>query len=138
MQLAVLRDTDADAVFGLAGNFVSPDRAAELVHLRIDETVRAAYIPSALMVRRKMFESVGLFATEGPLTDWVDWYLRLVELPAQIRVVDALVVDRRVHGDNATLRDPAARLTYARLLKSSLDRRRANGQIAQFQKGSTS
>jgi glycosyltransferase involved in cell wall biosynthesis len=137
-QLAAMEATGADAVFGLAGNFVSPDRAEELAGMRVDTTVRAAYLPSALLVRRAALEAVGPFATGGALTDWVDWYLRLVELPARIHVVDAEVVGRRVHGDNATLTDPAGMLAYTRLLKASLDRRRAKARVPTVREDTTS
>jgi glycosyltransferase involved in cell wall biosynthesis len=124
-QLSLLDREQADAVFTLAQNFISPDKADELASLKIDETVRTAFLPSALLVKRTTLERVGPFAVVGNLTDWVDWYFRLTEACIGVCVVEELLLQRRVHGDNATLKDPTAKLAYVRLLKSSLDRRRS-------------
>jgi len=124
-QLEELADPTVEAVFGLAQNFLSPDRAEELSTLRIDTTVRRGFLVSALLVRRSTLAAVGPFAVEGTLTDWVDWYFRLSEGGHRCVVVDELVFMRRVHGDNATLTEPGANSAYLRLLKSSLDRRRS-------------
>jgi hypothetical protein len=123
-QLSALDDPAVEGVFALGQNMVSADRAEELRSLHVDTTVRPAFLPSALLVRRSTLEAIGPFATEGALTDWVDWYFRLVESGRVIAVVDELLTIRRVHGDNATLADPAAKFAYVRLLKASLDRRR--------------
>jgi hypothetical protein len=116
-------------VFGQVENFVSPDRAEALGHVRFERRALAGYVPSALVVHRAVWERVGPFATGAPLTDWVDWYLRLVDGGARIEVVDGVVVRRRVHGDNHTMREAHAREAYVHLVKASMDRRRGRGAL---------
>jgi hypothetical protein len=41
-----------------------------------------------------------------------------------VAVVDEVLVHRRIHGGNQTMRDRHARVAYARLVKHALDRRR--------------
>lgn len=123
-QLSLLDDPDVDAVFGSGMNFVSPDRAEELSSLSFDATIRAAYIPSAMMIKRHVFDAHGSFSTGGSLTDWVEWYLRFLDSGARVALSPTLVVRRRIHGANATMNDPAGMKAYVRMVKSSIDRRR--------------
>jgi glycosyltransferase involved in cell wall biosynthesis len=125
LQLARLAEPGVDAVFGRVENFVSPDREAALAAVAFERRALSGFVPSALVTTRAVCEQVGPFATGEALTDWVDWYLRLVDGGAGIAVVDEVVVRRRVHGDNQTMREAGARTAYVRLVKASLDRRRA-------------
>jgi glycosyltransferase involved in cell wall biosynthesis len=128
-QVGRLDEPGVDAVFGLVENFVSPDRAEALGPIDVERAPLAGPVPSALVVSRAAWARVGPFATDGPLTDWVDWYLRLVDGGAGIAVVDRVVVRRRVHGDNQTMREAHARQAYVHLVKASLDRRRGRGAL---------
>ena len=127
LQVAALRDPSVDAVFAVASNFISPDRVEELSSLRVQERPVPAYLPSAMMVRRSILDRQGPFSTGGSLTDWVEWYLRLVESGARTWVCPEILVHRRVHGANATMRDPDGMKAYVRMVKASIDRRRHNG-----------
>jgi glycosyltransferase involved in cell wall biosynthesis len=127
LQVAALQDPSVDAVFAAASNFVSPDRIEELSSLRVQERPVPAYIPSAMMVRRSVLDRQGPFSTGGSLTDWVEWYLRLLESGARTVVCPELLVRRRVHGANATMQDPDGMKAYVRMVKASIDRRRHIG-----------
>ena len=120
-QLACLATPDVGAVFGLVENFVSPDRADELAHLDREPRSQPGLCPSALLVRRETFDRVGPFAA-GELADWVDWYLRLVDVGTTIEMVDRVVARRRIHGANQTM--AADKTAYVRLVKAFMDRRR--------------
>ena len=128
-QLPRLSEPGVDAVFGLVENFVSPDKADALAGLRFEHRALAGFVPSALVVSRDVWERVGPFSTGGALTDWVDWYLRLVDSGAGVAVVDEVVARRRIHGDNQTMRDSEARAAYVHLVKASLDRRRRRAAV---------
>ena len=116
-------------MFGRVQNFLSPDAADVLGDMEFERRALAGYAPSALVLPRVEWEHVGPFATEGALTDWVDWYLRLVERDARIVVVDHVVARRRIHGANQTMRDPADRVAYVRSIKAALDRRRGAADV---------
>lgn len=123
-QLPLLDEPGVGAVFGLVQNFLSPDVADALADLEFERRPLRGFVPSALVLARAEWEQVGPFATGVPLTDWVDWYLRLVERDARVAVVDEVVARRRVHGKNQTMLDPDARVAYVRSVKAALDRRR--------------
>ncbi len=123
-QLPHLDDPRVAAVFGLVQNFLSPDMADELADLEFERRALRGFAASALVLPRSEWEQVGPFATGAPLTDWVDWFLRLRERDAGVVVVDQIVARRRVHGANATMRDPEERVAYVRSVKAALDRRR--------------
>jgi glycosyltransferase involved in cell wall biosynthesis len=123
-QLPRLEEPGVGAVFGLLKNFLSPDVADVLGGMEFERRALRGFSASALVLPRVEWEQVGPFATGESLTDWVDWYLRLVESDNEVAVVGEIVVHRRIHGGNQTMRDPQARVAYARLVKDALDRRR--------------
>jgi GT2 family glycosyltransferase len=124
-QLECFQSPGVDAAFGLVENFLDPEAADGLIDLRFESRALPGYLPSTMVVTRAEFERVGPFATGAPLTDWVDWYLRLREGGARITAIDRIVTRRRVHGENTTLREAGELRTYVRLVKASMDRRRS-------------
>ncbi len=85
----------------------------------------AAPLPSALLARREVFDAVGPFDETLAIAEWPDWYLRMTEAGHSVAFVDEVLVDRRVHGANLGIRKRDEIGTYRRVLKASLDRRRA-------------
>lgn len=86
-----------------------------------------AYLPSAMMARWPVVLANGSFAGDGEIADWVPWFLRLRE-NTEIAMIDELLVHRRVHDANFTLRQSAHRADYARHLGEALRRRRAQAK----------
>ena len=127
LQVSALHDREVEAVFASARNFISPERTGELAPPRTAPPSMPAYIPSALMTRRSVLEQQGPFSTGGSLTDWVEWYLRFLDGGGRVFVCPELLVHRRIHGANASMRDPAGMKAYVRMLKTSIDRRRLTG-----------
>jgi glycosyltransferase involved in cell wall biosynthesis len=88
-----------------------------------------APLPSALLARRETFDQIGPFDESLTVTDWAEWYMRMVEGGVVTRVVDAVLVQRRVHGNNLGIQRRGEVATYARVIKASLDRRRAGAEL---------
>jgi glycosyltransferase involved in cell wall biosynthesis len=82
----------------------------------------AGYLPSAMLVRRQCLDEVGSFTAEGPLSDWIPWFLRLRE-QVPTGMVDELLVLRRVHDANTGLRERDQRAAYVRHVGEALRRR---------------
>lgn len=128
LQLAAATAAGADVVFGMVEHFVSPE---------LDEAVRRRFhcppgiarghLVSALLVRRAAFERVGPFDTTLRVGELLDWYARATDLGLPALTIPQLVLRRRVHGGNTSLRERAAQRDYPRALKAMLDRRRASG-----------
>lgn len=81
-------------------------------------------LKGTLVARRPAFARVGPFDPQWRLGDFVEWFLRARDLGLTSRMLPAVVLYRRRHGDNMTLRDREHRLDYVHILKRALDRRR--------------
>jgi hypothetical protein len=78
-----------------------------------------------MLARASALARVGPFAADVTVGEGLDWLLRASELGLVEVTIPELVVWRRVHGANHTLQSRAAFSDYPRLLKASLDRRKA-------------
>jgi hypothetical protein len=115
-----------EVVFGQVEQFRhSPQRRASDAAPQV-----RGYAPSAMLIRQEAFRRVGPFATTLQIGEWVDWFARASDLKLKMLVLPNLVMRRRVHQENKGVIYRAARSEYARVLKASLDRRRAAGDLS--------
>lgn len=84
----------------------------------------AARTGSTMLIRHEALRRVGPFATEWQLGEFLDWLLRAEELGLTTRMLSDVVVHRRVHDRNMTVRGRGSYGDYARILSRSLERRR--------------
>jgi glycosyltransferase involved in cell wall biosynthesis len=124
-QMAELEDASVDAVFGLAQEFFSSE-LAEAERARVNLRRAPAPIAGTMMVRRSAYLRVGGFAERVTLGEFMDWYARAQDHQLTFRMLGDVFLFRRIHAANLTRRAPSARQDYARILKQSLDRRRAS------------
>jgi hypothetical protein len=82
-----------------------------------------------MLARRSAFDRVGPLRTDLK-AEFVDWYLRAQELGLRMRILDQLLVKRRIHASNFTRTNRDVRTEYLQTLKASLDRRRAKAHAA--------
>ena len=87
-------------------------------------------IGSTLIVRRAVFESAGVFDPELPHSGTAEWFSRARERGAVIETIAEVLVERRMHAGNFSRQRGARDDEYFRLLKRSLDRRRAGPHSA--------
>jgi glycosyltransferase involved in cell wall biosynthesis len=109
---------DADAVFGWAQEF--SDTSARLRTL-------PGFTKGAMLVRRDALERVGGFDPRWAIGDFIDWFARAQERGLRHVMLDDIVVRRRVHDANLARNRQRDYGDYLRILKASLDRRRAAG-----------
>jgi glycosyltransferase involved in cell wall biosynthesis len=126
-QLAELEaDPSLDMVFGRVQEFVSPE---------LDEETRAAIRPPAplpmpwtspnlMLIRRAAFAKVGPFSSTLRVGVTVDWFARAAEAGLHYRMLDEVVLERRLHTQNNGLRERDSRSQYLHVLKAAMDRRR--------------
>ena len=84
---------------------------------------------SAIM-RKSVFERVGLFDETMRYSEDVDWFMRAREDGVAIKTIDAVTLLYRQHENNMTRGKSAAELNVLKALKRSLDRRRENTGFA--------
>jgi GT2 family glycosyltransferase len=77
-----------------------------------------------MLFRRRVFERVGGFDPSLRHGDFIDWYLRAKADGLRSRLVEAVVVERRIHGGNLTLRDKAGSKDYLTVVRRHLARQR--------------
>lgn len=115
-----------DIIFGHVKQFCSPELTVEARgKVRCPEKPMPGYVPSAVIVRRDAFFRVGLFDAGRKTAEFMDWYLRAVELGFKARVLPQVMVKRRIHDTNHGITERMSQKEYVRILKASLDRRRS-------------
>jgi glycosyltransferase involved in cell wall biosynthesis len=82
------------------------------------------------VIRRSVFEQVGLFDETMRYSEDVDWFMRAREAGAAIVTIDAVTLLYRQHEQNMTRGKSAAELNVLQALKRSLDRRRERTGVA--------
>ena len=85
-------------------------------------------VPGTMLIKRDAFFRVGKFPGGLKVGEFIDWYARAVELQIRSLVLPDLFLWRRIHDSNTGVRERQSVSDYARVLKASLDRRRAEGR----------
>lgn len=76
------------------------------------------------VIRKSVFERVGLFDETMRYSEDVDWFMRARESGARILTIEAVTLFYRQHEQNMTRGKSTAELNVLKALKKSLDRRR--------------
>ena len=130
-QLGALQsEPPPDIVFGHVRQFVSAELPADAkARLRCPPQPQPGYLLGAVLVSRAAFDRVGPFTTDMHMGEFIDWMARARELGLRELMLDEVVLWRRLHDTNQGVRHRDSRGDFARLLKASLDRRRAEGTV---------
>ncbi len=90
---------------------------------QVQETGFSVNLGSAV-IRKSVFERVGLFDETMRYSEDVDWFMRAREAGAAIVTIDAVTLFYRQHDQNMTRGKSTSELNVLKALKKSLDRRR--------------
>jgi glycosyltransferase involved in cell wall biosynthesis len=117
--------TELDMVFGHTQQFLSPylDNKVK-AKLELNDEIMPGYVAGALLIKRKSFFRAGYFSTNWRVGEFIDWYLKAMEVGLKSFMVPEVLMKRRIHNDNIGTRERDSRTDYVRILKASLDRRR--------------
>jgi len=120
---ALSADPALDAAIGLVTQFISPDLdASAAARLHVPDHPMKGPLLGAMLFRRRLFDHVGAFDTDLGHGDFIDWYLRARAAGMVSCQLDTVVLQRRVHGTNLTLRDKAGRKDYLTVVRRHLAR----------------
>jgi glycosyltransferase involved in cell wall biosynthesis len=115
-------------VFGFLQHFVSPELSEEeAARLKAPPDPMPAFAAGTMLAEREAFATVGLFNPAFRSGEFLDWYGRAIDLGYRARMLKEVVLRRRVHGENHSLKSKAP-VHYTRVLKAALDRRRQAGR----------
>ena len=64
------------------------------------EGTHVAYMPGTSMLRRSVFDKLGLFEPQWKITNDIIWFAKLRNSGAQIGIIDDTVLRKRVHAKN--------------------------------------
>jgi glycosyltransferase involved in cell wall biosynthesis len=111
--------------FGHLRQFACPSMNPDMRRrLRVPAEPIAGYCAGAMLLRRCDFLSVGTFNETLKVAEFIDWFGRARDRGLASRLIDQVVLERRIHGANQTIRHRADYGDYALTLKRALDRRR--------------
>ena len=125
----VVENPEIEIIFGHVQQFLSSDLDDSTQKKIYCSTVPTpGYLKITMMTQRKAFEKVGLFREDQSIGDFIEWYLRASEANLNIYMLSEVVAKRRLHAWHTTDNSPESRKNYVRILKASLDRRRATSK----------
>lgn len=124
---AMLASEEDPLIFSYTKQFICPTMTEEESQkVIVNQDALPGYIAGTLLISQKRFHQIGRFLEEKKqLGEFIEWYLRALEQKAPILMLDEVTLYRRIHQDNMGRRDLSRRGDYLKILKSSLDRRRA-------------
>jgi glycosyltransferase involved in cell wall biosynthesis len=103
LQLAALEaDPDVGAVFGLMQQFISPDVPPESrPAMQPEADIAPGEIRTCMLIRRSEFDRIGMFdpAYRGGVS-FVEWLGRAKRMGLATRMLDQVIVHRRLHSKN--------------------------------------
>jgi len=115
----LIRDAKIDIVLGRIQQVLLSETQSQ----EVGEAGFSVNLGSAV-IRKSVFERVGLFDETMRYSEDVDWFLRAREGGAAIMTIDAVTLFYRQHQENMTRGKSTAELNVLKALKKSLDRRR--------------
>jgi glycosyltransferase involved in cell wall biosynthesis len=125
LQLPIIEQKKADMVFGQVVHFLSPELSpTEAQKLGYQAQVMPAYSAGAMLIKKSTFLEVGKFDPACRVGEFIDWYLRAMDLGLTSICLEDVVLERRVHNSNTSKKLSDFRQDYVRIVKTALDRRR--------------
>jgi glycosyltransferase involved in cell wall biosynthesis len=122
-------DTTLDIVTGRLVCFLSPEMAIEeRGRYVVPPEPQQGHLPGAAIIRSAAFDRFGLLDERFEVNADLNWSVRAQDEGARIRLIDDVVVKRRIHGRNLTLaRKRELDTSRLQILRASLARRRRAG-----------
>lgn len=113
-----------DAVFTLAEDFISPELTeAQKAELRPRPTPYGGVLPGCSLIRKSVFDTIGLFDDTMKSGETVAWQLKLRDAGVQTVQVPVVTLKRRLHLTNTgRLHQKREMADYAALLRKRMKR----------------
>ena len=82
------------------------------------------YLPGTLVAKRPMFEQIGLFDTQYPISSDADWFARARDQQVATAILPQTLLHRRIHPGNQSRHSKQIQGELTRLLRASIKRKR--------------
>lgn len=121
---AALADSDAEVVFAMAEDFISPDLTeAQKAALKPREGAYGGVLPGCSLIRRQVFDTIGLFDDTMKSGETVAWQLKLRDAGIKTVQLPLVTMKRRLHMTNTgRLFQKQEMADYAALLRKRMKR----------------
>ncbi|MCW5889821.1 MAG: glycosyltransferase family 2 protein [bacterium] len=113
---------ELDAVFGLVEEFFTPELDAAVAATMRCKPLGAAMLPGGMLIWRDAFARHAGFAARG--AEFVAWFVGARDGGLRWRVLDTLVLRRRLHDRNRARVDPRVAADYLRIARERVAGRR--------------
>lgn len=123
--LLASRDDLAGAA-GAISQFISPDvPEAEREAIRVPPETMPGRLAGALLLRRELFDTVGLFSSQFEVGETIDWVARAETAGHVIGFAPDIVLERRIHRNNSVQKSARLKADYLQVLRATIQARRA-------------
>lgn len=121
---AALADSDAEVVFAMAEDFISPDLSeVQKAALKPREGAYGGVLPGCSLIRRQVFDTIGLFDDTMKSGETVAWQLKLRDAGIKTVQLPLVTMRRRLHMTNTgRLFQKQEMADYAALLRKRMKR----------------
>ncbi len=121
---------DLSGAAGAIEQFISPDvPEAERAAIQAPPPTMPGRLAGALLLRRELFTTVGLFSTDLQVGETIDWVARAETAGHQIGFVPNVVLQRRIHRNNSVQKSERLKADYLQVLRQTIHARRGSGAI---------
>ena len=123
-QMAIMdQQPDLDIVFGHFQKLFT-SAADSGAGSSIEDEALPGYFKGTALIRKESFWRVGLFDVSLTLGDFIDWFSRAKSEELKVLLMPQVMLIRRVHAENSSLRNKDHQSDYLHIMKAALDRRR--------------
>ncbi|MGD0338846.1 MAG: glycosyltransferase [Bacteroidota bacterium] len=112
----------ADLVLGKMHNYMEPGCSVTVSTKNLQAGEFVCLIMGAVMVRRHVFDTIGLFNRTLTLAIDVDFFIRIKEAGFRMDIVQDVFLYRRIHGSNMSLQSDNK--DFFRVIKAAIERKR--------------
>jgi glycosyltransferase involved in cell wall biosynthesis len=123
LQVPCLSDPAIDIVF--AQHRLMVEDGARWFRPEAVDRVLTAELPGTMIVKRSAFARIGLYREDIRLGSDVDWILRARDAGLGFRLVEAVLLLRRMHQSNASIDEAAFMSGLLRATRASVRRKRS-------------
>lgn len=124
-QMEAINQKGVEMCFCGMEQFLSPELTEEeKKKVKLGQTVIKGYSKITMIVRRDVFDRVGLFDVNISTGDFIEWYSRAMSEKVTHSFVDETLCRRRIHLSNFTRSDKSDKGDYATILRNHLLRMR--------------
>lgn len=118
-------DENTAMVFGFTQEFMSPELSEEQIENKRDVILSKVPVPGSALIKKEIFEVVGIFDESLQAAEFIDWYDRAKSKEVPSEKIDKTVLYRRLHMENNGVVNKSSQQDYLKVLRASLARKRS-------------